>query len=345
MPNRAKRPAPPERAADETIPMDDLDMRKRALLLVNPVARGSPSVEKLRLAVAWLEAQSWEAKLTLTERRGHAVELAAAAAAAGYDVVVACGGDGTINEVANGLAGSDSALAVIRGGTANVWAKEVRIPRDPVEAVRLVVDGQRRRIDLGLAEPAAGAGGQRFFLLMAGVGLDGYIVSRIPEDLKQRLGATAYILHGLREGLRFHCLETTLVIDGESMTLPLYWLLVANTRSYGGVINVAHRAVADDGLLDVYAFQGHGIRQAMLHGLRVLAHRHDDAARVVHRRARSIELPGLPDLEAQVDGDSLDFVPRYLRVVPGALTVVVPRTLESPLFAGDPAAAPHSEAT
>ncbi|MGD0764812.1 MAG: diacylglycerol kinase family protein [Dehalococcoidia bacterium] len=312
------------------------------MLLVNPAARGSPSIEKLRLAVAWLETKGWEAKLSLTEHQGHAIDLATEAVASGYDVVVACGGDGTINEVANGLAMSDTALAVIRGGTANVWAKEISIPRDPLEAVRLLVDGQRRRIDLGLAEAA---GNRRFFLLMAGVGLDGYIVSRIPEDLKQHLGATAYILHGVREGFRFRCLDTTLVIDGESMTVPLYWLLAANTRSYGGVINVAHRAVADDGLLDVYVFQGHGIRQAMLHGLRVLSRRHDHAPNVIHRQARHIELSGLPDLEAQVDGDSLDFVPRTVSVVPGALTVVVPSTLESALFAGEPEVASHSKVT
>jgi len=311
---------------------------QRALLLVNPVARGSPPLAKLRLATAWLEAQGWGAKLVLTEQKGHAVELAAEAAADGYDVVVAGGGDGTINEVANGLATSDTALAVIRGGTANVWAKEVKIPRDPLKAVRLLVDGQRRRIDLGVAEAAAG--GQRYFLLMAGVGLDGYVVSRIPEDLKQRLGATAYVLHGLREGLRYRCRDTTLIIDGESVTVPLYWLLASNTRSYGGVINVAHRAVADDGLLDVYVFQGHGIRQALLHGLRVVSRRQDGAAKVAHRRARRIELPGPPDLEAQVDGDSLGFVPRVLRVAPAALTVVVPSTLKSPLFTGEPAPGP-----
>jgi diacylglycerol kinase (ATP) len=342
MESRAKGRTRRNRAADKILPKEGPRVRRRALLLANPVARGAPSIEKLRLAVAWLDKQGWEAKLTLTEQRGHAIELAAEAAASGHDAVVACGGDGTINEVANGLAMSDTALAVIRGGTANVWAKEIGIPRDPLEAVRLLVDGQRRRIDLGLAEAA---GGQRFFLLMAGVGLDGYIVSQIPEDLKQHLGATAYILHGVREGLRFRCLDTTLIIDGESMTVPLYWLLAANTRSYGGVINVAHRAVADDGLLDVYVFQGHGIRQAMLHGLRVLARRHDDAPNVIHRRARRIELLGLPDLEAQVDGDSLDFVPRTISVAPGALSVVVPSTLESPLFAGEPEVASHSKVT
>ena len=114
---------------------------------------------------------------------------------------------------------------------------------------------------------------------MAGVGLDGYVVSRVPERLKQRLGAASYVLYGLRESLRFRPRPTSLVIDGESVSADLLWLLAANTRSYGGVIKIARDAVADDGLLDVYVFEGRGLRQTVSHGLRILRRRHDGGAR------------------------------------------------------------------
>jgi YegS/Rv2252/BmrU family lipid kinase len=305
---------------------------QRALFIVNPVARGAPSVEKLRQALAWLEGRGWQAELTSTEQKGHATDLARQAAREGLDTVVACGGDGTVNEVANGLALSDTALAVIRGGTANVWAKEVRIPRDPLKAVRVLCEGERRRIDLGLAEPSTGVDGGRYFLLMAGVGLDGHIVSRVPDDLKQRLGAAAYILHGLREALRYRSSETTVIIDGEPLAVDLCWLLVGNTRSYGGVVNITHRARADDGLLDVYVFAGHGFWRMVAHGLRILARRHDRGPKLFYRRAQTVELPGPCALPVQIDGDYLGLAPLRMRVVPGALSVLVPAGLKSPLF-------------
>ena len=130
-------------------------MTRRALFIANPVARGLPSSGKLEMAAAWLESQGWGTALEMTAGKGHATALSRGAAEWGYDVVVACGGDGTINEIANGLRGSDTALAVVRGGTANVWAKEVGVPRDPLSAVRLVSEGRRRRMDLGVVEGEA----------------------------------------------------------------------------------------------------------------------------------------------------------------------------------------------
>jgi len=305
-------------------------VRRRALFIVNPVARGIPASGKLEMAAAWLEAQGWEATLVPTGGQGHATALAREAAESGCDVVVACGGDGTVNEIVNGLAGTETALAVIRGGTANVWAKEVAIPRDYLAAVRLVSEGRRRRMDLGVVEGDEGR--RRFFLLMAGVGLDGYVVRRVPERLKQRLGAAAYVFYGLRESMRFRPEKTSLSIDGDPIVADLLWLLASNTRSYGGVINVARDALADDGLLDVFVFKGRGVQQTFLHGLRILGRRHEGAKDVVRRRAASIEISAPAALDCQVDGECLDFAPRAIRVAPLALAVMLPAESRSPLF-------------
>jgi YegS/Rv2252/BmrU family lipid kinase len=295
------------------------------------VARELPSAGKLEMAVAWLESRGWEATLTPTGGKGHATTLSREAADSGYDVVVACGGDGTVNEVANGLAGSETALSVIRGGTANVWAKEIGVPRDPLAAVRLVSEGRRRRMDLGMVEAEPG-GATRAFLLMAGVGLDGYVVGRVPEGVKQRLGAAAYVFYGLRESLGFRPRPVLLSIDGESVKADLLWLLAANTRSYGGVIEVARGAVADDGLLDVYVFEGHGFRQTLAHALRILRRKHEGAAGVIFRRATRVELASSVELECQVDGESPDFTPRVIRIAPGGLAVMLPATGGGSLF-------------
>jgi diacylglycerol kinase (ATP) len=246
----------------------------RALFVYNPVARGVPSLDRLRSALTWLDDHGWEASLESTATSMHATELAREAARKEYEVVAACGGDGTVSEVANGLAGSSTALAVVPGGTANVWVKEVRIPRDPLAAARLIAEGERRQIDLGLASTEgrfASGGSDRYFLLMAGVGLDGLVVGTVPEGLKRRLGALAYILHALRCVLSYRAKAAHLMLDGQPLETDLYWMVVGNTRSYGGVVDVTCQAAADDGLLDLCLFRRHGLLRAAVSGLRILA--------------------------------------------------------------------------
>jgi YegS/Rv2252/BmrU family lipid kinase len=306
---------------------------RRALFIANPVARGLPPSGKLEMAAAWLESRGWGTAFERTTGKGNATELSRGAAEWGYDVVVGCGGDGTINEIANGLCGSETALAVIRGGTANVWAKEIGVPRDPLSAVRLVCDGGRRRMDLGVVEGEAGEP-SRAFLLMAGVGLDGYVVSRVPEGSKRRLGAASYVWYGVREALRFRPRPTSLLIDGERVDADLLWLLAANTRSYGGVIKVAREAVADDGLLDVYLFEGRGLRDLVAHGLRILRRKQESGPGVIYRKAARIEISSSAELECQVDGESLEFAPRAIRVERRALAVMLPLGYGGSLFSG-----------
>jgi diacylglycerol kinase (ATP) len=312
-------------------------MSRRALFVYNPVARRAPSLDRLRDAVAWLETQGWETSLEGTTAAMHATELAREAARKDYDVVVACGGDGTVSEVANGLAGSSTALAVVPGGTANVWAKEVRIPRNPLAATRVIAEGERRRIDLGLActeGQLACGGSHRYFLLMIGVGLDGLVVGTVPDGLKRRLGAGAYVLHGLRHLLSYRSRPTHLVLDGQPTERELFWMVVGNTRSYGGVVNLTHQAVADDGRLDLCLFSGHGLPRLIACGLRILVGRHHRAGNVLYRAVESVEVRE-PALPVQADGEYLGETPMSFRAVAGALHVVVPRGLRSALFTRD----------
>ena len=291
-------------------------------MIFNPVARGAPRIERLRAAIDGLVG--WDVSLVTTEGAGHATELARSAAASGLEVVVACGGDGTVNEVANGLAGSATALAVVRGGTANVWAKEVRIPRDAAAAVQLLAEGEMRTIDLGRA-------GERYFLLMAGVGFDAAIVRSLSGGLKSRLGAVAYIMGGLRLSLSYRAAAAELRPDEDSLSSPLYWLMVGNTRNYGGLLNIAHMAKADDGRLEMLLLQRGGLLRLAWLVPFVVFKRHQRRPYVIHRSVVSLDVrtPGLP---VQLDGEYLGETPLRFSVAPGALRAVVPRGLKSPLF-------------
>jgi YegS/Rv2252/BmrU family lipid kinase len=241
------------------------------------------------------------------------------------------GGDGTLNEVVNGLAGTETAVAVLRGGTANVWAKETQCAKDSIASMRAIVSGRRRRVDLGHANSAAG---ERYFLLMCGVGLDAAIIPRVPTTWKRRLGALSYIVGGIIMVFRTKAWRCEIRIDDDASERSLYWMLAGNTRSYGGVLNVTYLAQADDGLLDVALMRKSGVHRVIMDGVRALFRRHAQSPNVRYARARSVEIatPGIP---VQVDGEEHGETPLRIELVPLALNVIVPAELKSPLFSKD----------
>jgi diacylglycerol kinase family enzyme len=214
-------------------------------------------------------------------------------------------------------------VAVLRGGTANVWAKESRTPKDPVKAMRVIVSGERRRIDLGVANG-------RYFLLMCGVGLDAEIVARVGSRMKRRLGALAYLIAGVKAVVTMKAWRTNVEIDGARET-SLYWLLAGNTRSYGGTVEITHRAVADDGMLDIALMRRGGVLRVLADGARVLLRRHERSSNVLSCRTHTlaIDAPGIP---IQLDGEACGETPLRIEVAALALNVIVPAEVRSPLF-------------
>ena len=296
-----------------------------ALLIRNPVARHALDDATLSRVIDVAVDAGWQIETSATDREGRGTELARDAAARGVDVVVVHGGDGTLNEAVNGLAGASTAVAILRGGTANVWAKETRTPKHAVKAMRAVVAGERRRVDLGVANG-------RYFLLMCGVGLDAAIVGRVGARTKRRLGALAYIIAGVGAVFRIKAWRADVTIDGATEP-SLYWLLAGNTRSYGGMVNITHRAIADDGLVDIALMRRGGVLRVIADGVRMLLRRHERSSNVRYAQTRSLEIttPGIP---IQLDGEAYGETPLRLEVAPLALNVIVPAGLRSPLFRG-----------
>lgn len=301
-----------------------------ATVIVNPVAPNLPSRRHLREAASWLHSQGWQADWALTRLPGDATAMAARAAQEGRSLVVVCGGDGTLNEAVNGLAGSETALAVIPAGTANVWAKEVGIPRQPIAALEVAVRGQARRMDLGRASSPSGEG-ERYFFMMAGLGLDGSIAASLPLNVKRYLGAATYAFMAVGQSLRYRGQRVKLIVDDEPLETRLLMMVVGNTRGYAGITQVTSRAYADDGLLDVCIFQGRHTLDIIFHALRVAAQVHVRASPVLYRRVRRLEVHSETPLPAQLDGDFYPGYPTIFEVVPAALTVMVPRK-KLPLF-------------
>lgn len=304
-------------------------MAKRACLIINPAARTLPSPDRLATAPAWLRLSGWQVDEFRTEAAGHATALARRAAEAGCWAVIAVGGDGTVNEVVNGLAGSDTALAVIPAGTANVWAHEVRLPRHPAAVARLLDQGEVRQVDLGRVNG-------RHFLLMASIGVDSIVVSAISPWAKRTFGRIAYISRGLREAVTFPAVPARVVVDGERMEADLLMIVVGNTRSYGGVLKITNLAIADDGQLDMVLYNGSGIGRIINYLARTLIGRHVRAPGATYRSAETITVETRPPLPVQVDGEVAGQTPAHFSIARGALRVIVPAGIHSPLFTRPP---------
>ena len=303
-----------------------LTMRHMTTCLVirNPASRRTLDDKRLNAALDVARAAGWDVSLASTEQEGHATELTRDAAARGVDVIVVHGGDGTINEAINGIAGSATALATIRGGTANVWAGEIHMDRHPVKAMQQIVRGERRRIDVGRADG-------RCFLLMAGIGFDADIVPGVNRHLKRWIGPLSYIAAGVLAVFRANDRTARISIDGASSEMHAYWLLVSNTRSYGGVTDIMFRAEVDDGLFDVGVMHRGGAWRMAIDGARVLFNRHERSPNIEYVTARVVEV-ATAGLRVQLDGELWGETPMRFEVWPQALTVIVPPGLETPLF-------------
>lgn len=288
----------------------------RARLIVNPKARQG-GVDLVQVLVR-LRERGWDVDSVETAGPGAAVHLARAAADQGYDVVVACGGDGTINEVVNGLAQTDAALGVIPLGTANVWAAETGVPRQPVAAADALVEGRIHRVDLGRA-------GGRYFLLMAGVGLDAEVLKTVPPLLKKHLGVLPFFANGVQKVLGFRGERSIIMVDGVRYRRWLRLAVIGNTRLYAGVFTMTHRALADDGLLDIAIFSNrNGLIGTAQQFVRVLLRRPDARAGFDYLRGREVRIWTRHRLSVQVDGEVYGHTPIEVRVEPLALRVLLP---------------------
>ena len=217
-------------------------------VIINPVAgTGSrPDVARRRaeLAAAIFERRRVPVEIFVSERGGHARELAAAAVARGTRLIIAWGGDGTVNEVASAVAFTDAALGIVPTGSGNGLARELGVPLDATRAIDAAVDGVERTMDAGDLD------GHLFFNI-AGIGLDARIAHRFTETGLVRRGLRRYAEITLRELFAFEPDEHTIVANGTTARVRAMLIAIANSRQYGHGAIIAPDARIDDGRLDI----------------------------------------------------------------------------------------------
>jgi YegS/Rv2252/BmrU family lipid kinase len=282
--------------------------------------------DPVEIVSGWLapeDPQSVKVKVMRGAKEG--VTLTRQALDEGCDTVVAVGGDGTINDVIQGLCGNSSQaqgrLGLIPMGTANVLARILGFPlHDPHAASRIVSEGHTRRIDLGRAN------GQ-WFALVAGVGFDGAVTRAINPRWKRRLGRLAYVATAARVAAKYPKARITIQTEvGPPQDYDAFLVLIANGGRYAGNFRLGAQVRLDDGMLDLFVCLRSGplLPTLVANGYALARSRLDRAVGIVHLRAREVVLSADRALPLQLDGDTVGTTPATISIVPGALEVLVP---------------------
>ena len=293
---------------------------KRAFVIVNPVAGGG------RTRRAWsrlrhvLDRADLEIQVAETSSMGGAIELSRGAVRDGWPLVVAVGGDGTVNEVINGVMDASpsgtTVVAVIPTGRGRDVCRNLGIATDPAVAARRVVEGDEVLVDVGVAESADGR--RRYFLIAAGVGFDAAVAERARRG--RAPGTVGYLLAVLKCLGAYQSVPVTLALDdGPPTPVRVAAIVAANGAHYGGGMKIAPSADPSDGRLDVVVLGDLG-RFELLRWLPTLyTGGHVAHPRVSIRPAQVVTLDFTAPLPAHADGEPLPFTPTRLAVRPQAL--------------------------
>jgi diacylglycerol kinase (ATP) len=293
---------------------------RTAVLISNPHAGrgGSSRAREVARFCDLLRARGMTVELLNTSGPGDATRLAAGAAERGVRDVIVSGGDGTINEALQGLAGGEVRMGIWPRGTANVLARELSLSSRVDEAAEVIAQGVSRRVHLGLATVEA-TGERRYFFLMAGIGLDASIVEGVRPRLKRRVGEAAFWYSGISHLLRWRPKPFQVEIDGE--TFAATFAAVGKAPHYGGELSITPRARLDEPLFEICLINSH----SRLRYLRLLSRAmrggvETDARSVRFIRATRARATG--DVLVQVDGEIIGRTPMTFEIAPHSIEVI-----------------------
>lgn len=288
------------------------------VLIANPAAKRA-SAKKVRKAAETLRMAGHEVAIYLTEKRGDAETIARRAAGDNVPLIIAAGGDGTFNEVINGIAHTDTKMAILPMGTTNVLAKELMVPEDVDSALKVALSGNTHMVSLGKIDLTGRSSPiTRYFSLMAGIGFDGEAVYLCDERVKRYSGKGAYILAGLKTLMRYRPEPLSLTMDGK--TYSGYSAIIGKASRYGGNL----RITPDASLLtpELYICIMHGEKRSdiLKYVMGILAGTHLKLKDVTYFKSTLVEIKG--DARIQIDGDYLGRTPAAITVAPDALRLI-----------------------
>jgi YegS/Rv2252/BmrU family lipid kinase len=303
--------------------MKTKSFRVRICVIFNPAARGN----KARRFRRFLDELSQQCALKATNAPGDARRLAQAAAATGYDIIAAAGGDGTVNEVLNGIGDEPDGfsrvrLGVLPLGTVNVFARELNIPLRLEGAWKVLKRAQEMKIDLGRADYFEnGRPQRRFFMQLGGAGLDARAIELVSWKLKKSAGPLAYVVAGF-QALAEKQAQISVSADGKKICGEL--ALLGNGKLYGGPFDLFPEADLRDGRLDACVFPRVNLPSLLKLAPGFMARRKLSEHRVLRLQAQTIELTSDSPAAFELDGEWAGTLPATFSVEREKLRVVVP---------------------
>ncbi len=300
--------------------------QERCLLIVNPRSGSGRYREYLSFVELYFKKRGIPLESRFTERAGHATEIAREASAAGFGVVIGAGGDGTINEVLNGLAGTETKLAILPWGTGNVFAREMEFPRSLKRQCAVIARGRSARLDTGIC-------GNRRFLLMCGAGFDAYSLKQIEGlGIKRAAGMLAYVIGGIRAFARYRFPEMVAEFP-DGIRVRCGFALVSNTSRYGAFFSISPKALPNDGLLDVFLYKQSGLFAMIRLALAVVRSVFSPGGvvrplpaltRASWHRVKSLKLVSEGKVYTQLDGDLSLPLPAEISIAPASVSCILP---------------------
>ncbi len=272
-----------------------------------------------------LRAGGWKTGSALVKRKRDLRRVAASKAKAGYDVVVAVGGDGAVMQVATAIASTGVALGIIPTGTGNLLAGNLDIPNKPARAAQVVLTGRRRRIDMG---KVAIDGKERDFTVACGVGFDADVMDATEPAQKLRWGKLAYLGNALAKAATIRNVPHEITLDGEVTSMEASQVFVANFGRMLPLVRPRRPIPPDDGRLDVIAIRAAGPLPGLLASWEAMRQKGlgtSAGGHVFRARAREVRIDTTPQRLVETDGSVVGKTPLVARVMPGSLTVMVPR--------------------
>ncbi|MFP4642606.1 MAG: diacylglycerol/lipid kinase family protein [Dehalococcoidia bacterium] len=296
------------------------------MVIVNPVSGGGITGKTWPQIMELLKTIGLSFEYEFTEARGHATELAKSAVKKGYELVVSVGGDGTMNEIVNGLhdAGglANTMLGIINTGTGCDYVRTIGIPRSYKEACQRLINPRKLVADLGIMDFMSNRQMvSRLFVNFAGLGVDAEIVRATTQKFKSLGSTLSYLMGLLVTLLSYRNKDISITVDGESKQARVCEVLMCNGRYGGGGMLTAPNADLTDGLLDVLTV-GDLSRPGILRSLhRIYKGTHLTHPRVTMQRGKEIEIQSSQQMLLQADGELVGEAPARFHVLPAALTV------------------------
>ncbi|MEK3731925.1 MULTISPECIES: diacylglycerol kinase [Paenibacillus] len=290
---------------------------RNARLIYNPTSGREEMKRRLADILDRLDGAGIEASCHATTGEGDATREAAEAVERGYDLVIAAGGDGTLNEVINGMAGKDNLppLGIFPVGTTNDFARALGISKNWEEYCDLVIRNQTRAIDVGKAN-------DRYFINIAGGGTLTELTYEVPSRLKTMIGQLAYYLKGIEKMVSLAPQELMIQANGHMPIHDEFMLfLIANSNSVGGFEKLAPGASIDDGLFDVIALRKCNLAEFVRVATLALRGEHVHDKKVVHFRTDYMEVVSPGQVQLNLDGEFGGVLPGTFRILPQHLRI------------------------